>query len=146
MEPAATPTRPLPTTPAGPGQGGRKRWLLRASELHGRLGHSGLPPLVARILENRGVGSSAEAQIFLGGKPQATADPFHLPGFEPAIARLRAAIEGGDLVAVYGDFDVDGITSTAILTEALRDLGGNVLPYIPHREREGYGLNLRAIE
>ncbi len=143
--------RSIPTPGASsPGgaklQGTRKRWRLRRSPLHGSLEHSGLPPLVARVLENRGVGSNAEAQVFLGGRATPLKDPFRLPGFEAALTRLRGALRQRDLVCVYGDFDVDGVTSTAILTQTLRDLGGAVEPYIPHREREGYGLNLRAID
>ena len=124
----------------------RKRWRLRVSPLRGRLAHTGLPKLVTHVLENRGVSSATEAQRFLGGKEAPFADASRLPGFEPALRLLRDAVRGGRPISVYGDFDVDGITSTAILTETLRDLGGTVLPYIPHREREGYGLNLRAID
>lgn len=105
-----------------------------------------MPKLVAHVLENRGVASSAEAQVFLGGKETCLGDASDFPGFETALRLLRHAIAGGSAISVYGDFDVDGVTSTAILTEALRDLGGEVQPYIPHREREGYGLNLRAID
>jgi single-stranded-DNA-specific exonuclease len=98
------------------------------------------------VLENRGVGSNAEAQKFLDGKDTPLSSGVGMPGFESAISLLRTAIKEDTLVSVYGDFDVDGITSTAMLTETLRDLGGRVLPYIPHREREGYGLNKRAID
>ena len=108
--------------------------------------HSGLPKLIAHVLENRGAGSNLEAQRFLGGRETGFGDPSLLPGFENAMRLLGDAIGARKLISVYGDFDVDGITSTAILTESLRDLGGEVLPYIPHREREGYGLNLRAID
>jgi single-stranded-DNA-specific exonuclease len=132
-------TRPLPAA-------GRKRWRLIESPLRGRLDHSGLPRLVSYVLENRGVGSNHEAQLFLGGKPLRLGDPSRLPGFQTAQGVLRRAIHQKDLVCVYGDFDVDGISSTVILTETVRDLGGEAMPYIPHREREGYGLNLRAIE
>jgi single-stranded-DNA-specific exonuclease len=110
------------------------------------LSHSGLPSLIAHVLENRGIGSNAEAQRFLGGRDTPLGDVSLMPGFENAMRVLRDAIKTGRLISVYGDFDVDGITSTAILSEALKDLGGEVLPYIPHREREGYGLNLRAID
>jgi single-stranded-DNA-specific exonuclease len=127
-------------------RGARKRWRLIDSPVRGRLQHSGLPKLVAHVLENRGIGTNMEAQRFLGGKETALGDPNLLPGFEHALRVLSDAIHGGRTIAVYGDFDVDGITSTAILTETLRDLGGEVVPYIPHREREGYGLNVRAIE
>lgn len=134
------------TSYASKAQGGRKRWRLRGSPFRGRLEHSGLPKLVAHVLENRGIGSVADAQRFLGGKDTRLGDPFLLPGFEGAVRLLREALKTKQLVSVYGDFDVDGVSSTAILTETLRDLGGQVLPYIPNREREGYGLNLRAVD
>jgi single-stranded-DNA-specific exonuclease len=131
---------------AGAVSGGRKRWRLRTTRLRGRLANSGLPHLVSHVLENRGIGSVAEAQRFLGGKETALGNPSALPGFDSALGLLRNAVRDGRPISVYGDFDVDGITSTAILTETLRDLGAEVLPYIPNREREGYGLNLRAID
>jgi len=98
------------------------------------------------VLENRGVGSNADAQRFLGGRESGFSDPFRIPGFETSLALLRDALAERRSICIYGDFDVDGITSTAILTETLRALGGEVTPYIPHREREGYGLNMRAID
>lgn len=97
------------------------------------------------MLENRGVASVAEAQRFLGGREAALADPALIPNFQAAVSLLLRAAHEGRLVCVYGDFDVDGVTSTAILTETLRDLGARVLPYVPHREREGYGLNTGAV-
>ena len=87
-----------------------------------------------------------DVQRFLGGRETEFGDPFRMPGFEDALRLLREAVRSRRLISVYGDFDVDGITSTAILTETLRDLGGEAMPYIPHREREGYGLNVRAID
>jgi single-stranded-DNA-specific exonuclease len=138
---AATVSNPL-RSPAGQ----RKRWRLRDTPLRGRLQHAGLPKLVSLVLENRGVGSNAEVQRFLGGRETEFGDPFRMPGFADALRLLREAVSSRRLISVYGDFDVDGITSTAILTEALRDLGGQAQPYIPHREREGYGLNIRAID
>jgi single-stranded-DNA-specific exonuclease len=114
--------------------------------LRGKLAHSGLPPLIAHVLENRGIGTLTEAQRFLGGKEMSLCDASLLPGFDAAVGLLRQAVRERKLVSIYGDFDVDGITSTAILTDTLRDLGGEVMPYIPNREREGYGLNLRAID
>ena len=126
--------------------GGRKRWRLRQSPFRDRLGHSGLPKLIGHVLENRGVGTLTDAQRFLGGKETRLGDARGLPGFEAALGVMREALRENRLVCVYGDFDVDGITSTAILSQALMALGGRVLPYIPHREREGYGLNLRAID
>lgn len=105
-----------------------------------------MPELIALLLENRGISTNSDAKIFLGGKEASAGDPFLLPDFEAAVSLLRNSIRDGRLISVYGDFDVDGITSTAILSETITDLGGKALPYIPQREREGYGLNLRAIE
>jgi single-stranded-DNA-specific exonuclease len=114
--------------------------------LRGRLAHIGLPPLVALLLENRGLRSRVEVAAFMGGREVEMRDPHRLPDFEAAVARLRRAIREQDLVIVYGDFDVDGMTSTATMTDAINDLGGVARPYIPNREREGYGLNLAAVE
>jgi single-stranded-DNA-specific exonuclease len=126
--------------------GGRKRWRLRATPYAGRLANIGLPELVASVLEVRGIGTRRDAEVFLGGREGQNVDPFLIPGFEGAVRRLRRAVQDREAVAVYGDFDVDGITATATLTETLNDLGANALPYIPHREREGYGLNGPAID
>jgi len=68
------------------------------------------------------------------------------PELEKAISRIKKAIKNKELVYIYGDFDVDGITGTAILWETINFLGGKVLPYIPHREKEGYGIHSEAIE
>ncbi|HXH23319.1 MAG TPA: single-stranded-DNA-specific exonuclease RecJ [Dehalococcoidia bacterium] len=135
------------TAPAFPPARGRRRWRLRpAPRSPGRLAHLGLPPLIAKLLELRGITSAAEARVFLGGSDLPRRDPFLLPGLDAAVRRLRDAVRNRDPVAVYGDFDVDGITSTATLTESINDLGGVARPYIPNREREGYGLNVAAIE
>src|SRR5581483_9072224 len=69
-----------------------------------------------------------------------------MAGVPEAVDRLRRAVRDQEAVTVYGDFDVDGITSTATLTEAVNDLGGCAQPYIPNRQREGYGLNVAAVE
>lgn len=125
---------------------GRKLWRLRQSNYRGKLAHSGLPKLVAHVLENRGVGTLSDAQLFMGGKEASFGDARKMPGFENAVSLLRSAIKEQRPIAVFGDFNVDGITSTAMLTETLRDLGGVAIPYIPNREREGYGLNVRAVD
>ena len=68
------------------------------------------------------------------------------PSLDKAIERIKRAIKEKDLIFIYGDFDVDGITGTAILWETIDFLGGRVLPFIPHREKEGYGIHSDAIE
>ncbi len=125
---------------------GRRAWRLRSSSLAGKLDGIGLSPLVSRVLENRGLASKTDVALFLGGRERPARDPFLIPGFDAAVQRLRQAARDSEAVCVFGDFDVDGITSTATLVETLNDLGARAFPYLPHREREGYGLNLGAVE
>jgi single-stranded-DNA-specific exonuclease len=101
-------------------------------------------PLVAQILFNRGVVESERIEAMLKGTWIAPS-PFNLGGVDEGVTLLRWALQAGKPVAVYGDYDADGVTATAVLVETLRALGGEVHPYIPSREREGYGLNAQAI-
>jgi single-stranded-DNA-specific exonuclease len=102
-------------------------------------------PVVARILYNRGFTDPETAKAFVNGAPQ-FGDPFKMKGMAQAVARIRAAIKKQEPIFVYGDFDADGVTSTVLLVTALRKLGANVQPYIPHRVDEGYGLNNDALD
>ncbi|MEE8369460.1 MAG: single-stranded-DNA-specific exonuclease RecJ [Dehalococcoidia bacterium] len=125
-----------------------KRWRLRGRFPEGELSEAPYPPLVRHLLWHRGLRTVAAASRFLDGSPPSTDeyDPLLLPGMEVALTRLRQAIQDDEPVAVFGDFDVDGVTATALLTDALRRLGATVLPYLPDRFAEGYGLNLAAID
>ena len=125
--------------------GGKRRWRLRSAVPSEGLAGSPFPPLISRLLALRGVATEEEAARFLFLEPWPEADPLLLPGVERAVERLAQAIARGETVAVFGDFDVDGITAAALLTEALRELGATAIPYIPDRFREGYGLNVSAI-
>ena len=105
-----------------------------------------LPPLIVQLLHNRKI-APASAHEFLAGRGLGH-DPFgsnRLKGIDQAVTRLRQAIDQREPVAVYGDFDADGVAATALLVEALRSLGAHVEPYIPHRVDEGYGLHLEAL-
>ena len=73
-------------------------------------------------------------------------DPFLMPGMQKAVERISRAVDQGEPTAVYGDFDVDGLSSAALLTRALSELGIPITCYIPHRVEEGHGLSLRAVE
>ena len=103
-----------------------------------------IPPLLAQCMHNRGVSNVQEMRRFLAGKSEST-DPFKITGVAEAVTRIRRAIRKGEQTAVYGDFDADGVTGTVLLTETLSNLGGRVMPYIPHRVDEGYGLHESAI-
>jgi single-stranded-DNA-specific exonuclease len=126
---------------------GRPHWRLRQQPDGGRLRDSGYPPLIQRLLALRGLGTAAEARAFLEGHPPPRGDdPFLLPNMDAAVRRLRSALEQNETVAVFGDFDVDGVTAAALLCQGLTALGAPTIPYIPDRFREGYGLNLSAVE
>lgn len=104
----------------------------------------GLSPLIVQLLYNRGLSTPSEVQTFLKGAwPED--NPFRLKGMNEAVTRLRQAIRQREPIAVYGDFDADGVTATALLVETLSALGAQAEPYIPHRVDEGYGLNVDAL-
>ena len=106
----------------------------------------GLPTVVAQVLSNRGVSTPEEVNFFLQGPAEPFHDPNLLPQMTPAVTRLSRAIESGEVIGVFGDFDADGVTATAILSQGLEALGGQVAPYIPHRVSEGHGLNMEAVQ
>lgn len=103
-----------------------------------------LPPLLVQCLYNRGLRTTLEVNRFLAADYE-EGNPFEIKGMPEAVNRLRQAIRNDELIAIYGDFDVDGVTATVLLTETLTSLGGNVVPYIPNRVDEGYGVNEKAI-
>lgn len=107
---------------------------------------AGLPPLAAQLLYNRGITQPAQAEAFLEGDERLQGDPFLLPDMERAVARLYQALLGGESIAIYGDFDADGICGIALLTRGLALLDGKTTYYIPHRIEEGYGLNSASLE
>ncbi len=100
----------------------------------------------ARILINRGIETPEKAKKFLHADKSMLHDPFLFCGMERAVERIGEAIRKDERIIVYGDYDVDGITATALLMEELRSLGGNVGYYIPNRFADGYGVNSAAIQ
>ena len=100
---------------------------------------------IRRLLENRGF-PPGEVDRFLAADRSLCADPFLLPDMEKAVRRIAKAISSGERIAIWGDFDADGLTAAALLLEGLRELGGDVLYHIPHYLSEGHGLNARFLE
>jgi single-stranded-DNA-specific exonuclease len=104
------------------------------------------PPILRQILFNRGIATAPEADAFLNARPNANTDPFQLTGMDAAVDRIRYALEHNEPIAIYGDYDVDGVTATALLVQALQGFGADVRGYIPNRFDEGYGLNKDALD
>lgn len=103
-------------------------------------------PLIARLLANRGIGDPAAAQRFLSASLADLHDPFLLLGMEKAVTRLAAAVGSGDRVCVYGDYDVDGVSSVTLLISFFRAVGMDCFYYIPRRLEDGYGLSEEGVE
>ncbi len=104
-----------------------------------------LPPFHAHLLFNRGVRSRQDASLYLDAGVGQTHDPFKLPDMPAAVARLRRAIETKEGIGVFGDFDTDGLSGTAVMVAAIRELGATAFPYVPNRVDEGHGLNRDAV-
>ncbi len=100
-----------------------------------------LPAAIGEVLWRRGLEDPEEAELFLNPRLERLTDPLLLPDMESAVKRIWEAIDAGDNILVFGDYDVDGITSTAFLVQVLRMLGAQVCSYLPHRIEDGYGLS-----
>ena len=131
------------------GLAGSRRWdLLPQDERAERrlVAELGISPLVARVLVARGLRTVDEARAFLTPSLERDwCDPMLIPGMREAADRLERALAQHETIAVFGDFDVDGMSATCLLTRGLRDLGGDAHPYIPNRFGEGYGLSQEAL-
>src|SRR6187549_1772392 len=103
-------------------------------------------PVVARLLCHRGHGDAEAAHRFLYPQLSHLHDPYGLADMRPAVDRLCAALERKERIAIHGDYDVDGVTSTVILRRALELLGGDVTHFIPERLRDGYGLQPASVD
>jgi len=125
-----------------------KRWKIAApSEAASQLASSlKTSPLLAQILLNRGLADAPLCQAFLAPNWVHLHQPSQLCNIDRAAERINKAIQAGENIVIYGDYDVDGITATAILCHAIGILGGKVSYYIPHRIDEGYGLNSDALK
>ena len=124
-----------------------KQWKIAHPSPEGRaqLERAGIPSLLAYVLSARGVTEPEQAWKLLTPGEEPLLDPMLLKDMDRAVLRVGRALKTGELMAVYGDYDVDGITSTCLLTDCLTRLGGRVRSYIPDRLEEGYGLNEEAV-
>jgi len=127
----------------------RQRWTLAEPhpEAAAALARAArLPQVLAELLVARGVTQPAEAYAFLNPEPAHLHDPFLMLGMNEAVARLERAIAGREPVLLYGDYDVDGTTAVVLLKTAIEMLGGTPRFHVPHRLREGYGLQSSVLE
>lgn len=127
----------------------QKRWTVRSPdiELQAILGRDlKISPLTAQLLINRGLRCSSEAFSFLSPALSALHDPFRMKDMDKAVARIVKAIRGNEKISIYGDYDVDGTTGTALLCLFFREAGASVDYFIPERLKQGYGLNNQSLK
>ena len=125
------------------------RWVLRNADpqqVRTLAQELDLPLWLARLLAARGLSTAEQAHKFLSPSLHDLHSPYLMAGLRPAVERLRAAIERGETVLIYGDYDVDGTTAIVILKTALELCGGRAGYHVPHRIREGYGMRDEVIE
>ena len=124
-----------------------KRWLVKlpiTQEANEAL--AAFSPIMRQVLFNRGFATDERARAYLRAEADFDPSPFQMTGIPAAVERVRFALDHYEPISIYGDYDVDGVTATALMVQALRALGGNVLGYIPNRFDEGYGLNNDALD
>ena len=102
--------------------------------------------LLIQLLHNRGITDPSRFESFLAADERLANDPLLLPEMDKAVTRIMRALLGDELIAIYGDFDADGITAAVLLAQGITELGGRIISYIPHRLDEGHGLNLSALK
>src|SRR2546423_15133030 len=121
----------------------KKRWIVHEAAPSDFI--EALPaysPIVATLLYQRGLRDPQSIASFLSAAYKGGLhDPFLMKGMDVSARRIVDAVTKGEPIAVYGDFDADGVTAVALLMQAITAMGGDIRPYIPHRLREGYGLN-----
>ena len=123
-----------------------KRWVVKpAIPKDAEVSLVGYHPVLQQLLYNRGYLTREAAQYFLDARSPNGTDPFKMIGINEAVDRIRWAIDHEENIAVYGDYDADGVTATALLLQSLEERGAHVRGYIPNRFDEGYGLNIDAI-
>ena len=123
-----------------------KRWRKLPAPPPGFSQRLGFPPFQAHLLYNRGIRERSQVGPYLAADWRLRNDPMLLPDMDVAVSRLRGALDNGETIGVFGDFDADGVTGTALLVRGLGDLGARVVPYLPNRLDEGHGLSVQAVQ
>ena len=126
-----------------------KRWIVREHDADRAASLArvlGVSPILAALLINRGYTCERDARAFLSPTYDQLHEPYSMLGMKEAVARLKRAVEAREPILIYGDYDVDGTTGTAVLLRALKLLGANAGFHIPHRFTEGYGIQQAALE
>ncbi|WP_152391745.1 single-stranded-DNA-specific exonuclease RecJ [Paenibacillus guangzhouensis] len=128
----------------------KMKWLLKENpqpEQVQRLAEeTGVSSFIAQLLIVRGIDTVEQVEMFLRGSLTDLHDPFLLKGMTAAVERIERALEQGEKIRIYGDYDADGVSSTSLMIELFRALGANFDTYIPHRMTEGYGMNIPAMD
>lgn len=125
----------------------RRRWVLRVSpEENESLVYPEFSSIIAGILRNRGIDDLNNIKKFLNPRLGDLYDPYLLPDMDTSVNIIKNSIESSHRIVIYGDYDADGVTSTALLYSALKDINADIHYYIPRRDDEGYGLNFDAID
>lgn len=106
----------------------------------------GLDSFSAQLLFNRKIETLKQVEMFLNPNHDSLINPYDLPEMELAVERIKTALENNESIGIFGDFDVDGISATAILLSTLNDFGISAFPYIPNRVSEGHGLNRKSLD
>ena len=125
-----------------------KKWLLRRNkaDIEKMAACLGISPVTAHIMANRGIGTYEAAMRFMECRLEDMYDGNMFKDMKKAVDIVSNAIDNGQNIVIYGDYDVDGVMSTVILYKTIKHFGKNVAYYVPHRQKEGYGLNMSAVE
>ncbi|MCP4125303.1 MAG: single-stranded-DNA-specific exonuclease RecJ, partial [Bacteroidetes bacterium] len=121
-----------------------RKWILPDRTTAG-ISSSDIPSVIKDILNVRGINSINESQTYLNPKLNTLSDPFEIPNMDAAVDRVLQAIDNKESIVIYGDYDVDGVTSLTLLNKILSAYGNESMPFLPHRIEEGYGLSVNAL-
>ena len=127
----------------------QKRWLVKTSDTllaQSLVNSLKIHPIIAQLLINRGLSNTEHAKLFMSGDMANLYNPFLLADMDRAVSRLEKAKKNGEKILIYGDYDVDGVTSSALLRRLFKRVGVEATNYIPHRMDEGYGLNQGVVD